>query len=97
MFKINPSLKDTAQIQARVLELVDSLDLKSSERKLVWVRVPLRAPIVTCSEWTAPRELTPALRREIVFCFWQVLNQSIFIGSLLQPQLSETSKILYTE
>ena len=28
---------------ARVLELADSLDLKSSERKLVWVRIPPRA------------------------------------------------------
>ena len=39
--KSAPDLKDKF---ARMLKLVYSLDLKSSDRKVVWVRVPLRAP-----------------------------------------------------
>ena len=41
-----PTLKEQTEA-ARVAELVDATDLKSVDRKVVWVRVPPRAPMVS--------------------------------------------------
>ena len=36
-------------VSARVVELVDTQDLKSCDRKIVWVQVPSRVHILACS------------------------------------------------